>query len=85
MDGGKEPRLAELKVKITSETRPITSDFPHTAMSSVRRSGTRRFPLGGLKFPQSFPIFENLLPLYGNFGNFQKINEIEHNLIIILT
>ena len=56
-----------------------------SAMPSVRRSETRRFPLGRLKFPQSFPTFENLLPLYGNFGNFPKIHEIEQNLMRIST
>ena len=50
--------------------------------TSVTRSESRRFPQGGLKFPQSFPTFENLLPLYGNFP---KIHKIEQNLMIIST
>ena len=45
------------------------------ASGSVTRSKSSKFPLGRLKFPPKFPTFKKLLSLYGNFGNYPKIQK----------
>ena len=70
-----------LQTNLVSRLSQFSISVQFSLFTSLRRSETRRFPLGRLKFPQSFPTFENLLPLYGNFGNFPKNLEIEQNIM----
>ena len=81
-----EAMTMDIKVPVSHSSfvnnRLFTSrQFRLQKVGSVYRSKSSQFPLGQLKFPQKFPTFEKLLPLYGNFGEFSKNSKIKPNMI----